>query len=263
MCPLFLPDYWTVHDITFIRYPESFDWKFRIIYRMFYRIALPRCNGVFTVSEFSRDEICKEFGVKSSIFTIVYNSGNYFLENKYQNIDLTGFGLEGENYYLSVSSRNKHKNQGFITQLAIQTPDKRFVIVGGLHKSFNKIEKKKIENVLYAGYVSDNELFSLYRNASGFIFPSLYEGFGIPPLEAVVLNCRRIALADIPVFRELYEKVYFFDPCRAEEFSFDKSLKTQITSELRQHYIEKYSYQNGGKKYYQSFFDTELGRNGV
>lgn len=253
--PIILPGFWTVHDITSIRYPESFDWKFRAVYMIAFKLGLRRCKKIFTVSEFSKNEIAEYFKIPQERIQVAYSSANYLLDTDYQIIDVSKFGVVPKGYYLSVSSRNLHKNQSFIVQLARQYPEKRFVIVGGQHKSFSTVTKNEIsktndiKNLIFTGYVSNAELASLYKFAKGFIFPSVYEGFGLPPLEAIVQGCRSVALSDIPVFREIYDQAYFFDPNDAGNFSFEKFDKIDITEEERKQYIEKYSFSAVAKIY--------------
>ena len=247
--PIFLPGFWTVHDITFIRQPESFDWKFRAVYRMALCLGLKRCKKIFTVSEFSKNEIVIYFNIPEDRIQVAYSSANYLLDTEYQTIDVSKFGVEPQEYYLSVSSRNLHKNQNFIVKLARKYPEKKFVIVGGQHKSFNSVTENDTANLIYTGYVSDDELASLYKFSKGFIFPSIYEGFGLPPLEAIVQECRSVALSDISVFREIYDQAYFFDPNDVESFSFEKFNEIDITEKERKQYIEKYSFSVAAKIY--------------
>ncbi len=71
----------------------------------------------------------------------------------------------------------------------------------------------ELKNVIFTDYVTDEQLKWLYENCYGFILPSLYEGFGMPPLEAAGAGCRRLYLSDIPVFREIYDGcAKFFNP---------------------------------------------------
>ena len=77
-------------------------------------------------------------------------------------------------------------------------PDVEFIIAGG---SNEKVFKSA--GVRLIGYVSDEELMALYRHASVFVYPSLYEGFGIPPLEAMMCGCP-VVVSDIKVFHEVY-----------------------------------------------------------
>lgn len=249
--PIFSPGYWTVHDITFIRHPESYDWKFRILYKVICKLSLPKCKKIFTVSEFSKEEISSYFKIDKSKIQVAYSSANYLLNNSYKNVKLMKFGLTENEYYLSVSSRNVHKNQKFIEECAKMYPYKTFVIVGGENKTFNSVKNENISNLIYTGYVTDDELVSLYKHTKGFIFPSLYEGFGLPPLEAVIQGCQAIALSNIPVFNEIYESAYFFNPMKWSEFSFEEFDKTNISEAERKKYIEKYSFEKVAKIYYQ------------
>ena len=253
--PIISPGYWTVHDITFIRHPESFDWKFRMAYTLTLKFGLKRCKKIFTVSEFSKNEISEYFDISKNKIQVAYSSANYLLERKYEDVDISKFGIKPKEYYLSVSSRNLHKNQKFIVKLAHNYPEKKFVIVGGRHKSFNAVfedctdVENSVSNIIYTGYVSDDELASLYKYTKGFIFPSVYEGFGLPPLEAIIQGCKSVALSDIPVFREIYSNAYFFDPNDVESFSFKKFDDIKLTETERKQYIEKYSFAKDAEIY--------------
>lgn len=257
VAPVLFPEFWTVHDITFIRHPKSYDWKFRVIYRIALRVGLKRCKRIFTVSEFSKNELIKYYRISREKIQVAYSSANYLCNIEYLPVDISKYGIESNDYYLSVSSRNMHKNQEFIVRLAYQYPEKKFVIVGGKHRSFNSVIEENLANLIFTGYVSDSELVSLYKLAKGFIFPSVYEGFGMPPLEAIVQGCKSVAVSDIAVFREIYEGVYFFDPYDPKSFSFEKFNEIDITEEERKQYIEKYSFRNAAK-IYKSVIESSL-----
>lgn len=246
IAPILSPGYWTVHDITFIRHPESFNWKFRLIYTIALKLGLKRSKKVFTVSEFSKNEIASHFNMPKEKILVAYSSANYLLNRPYNKVDILKYGLKPKSYYLSVSSKNLHKNQSFIVELAQEHPDITFVIAGGEHKAFNtnRQHSNVVENtnLIYTGYVNDDDLASLYKAAKGFIFPSVYEGFGLPPLEAIILGCKSIALSDIPVFREIYRNAYFFNPHTPKDFSFTFFDKVKITEDERINYIKKYSF---------------------
>lgn len=250
LAPFIAPYYFMAHDVTFMRHPESFSRKFKMMYDIGYKLTLNRCKHVFTVSEFSKREICCLYGVKENRISVVYNSSHQLIDENYDNVDVSKWGLKENDYYLSVSSKNAHKNQKYIMECAKQYPDKTFVIVGGnVPKSFNNVEFDKLNNVVFTGYVDTNELFSIYKSAKGFIFPSLYEGFGIPPLEAITLGVKQIAVSDIPVFREVYPRgVYFFNPNNAKSFKMEKMDNTIISEDDFQFYWDTYSWDNGAKK---------------
>lgn len=257
--PIVSPGYWTVHDITFIRHPESFNWKFRLVYYLTLKIGLNRSKKIFTVSEFSKKEISEYFNTSRNNIIVAYSSANYLLEKKDTKVDISRFGIKKKEYYLSVSSRNRHKNQVYIEKLSRKYSNIKFIIVGGISKSFNEVNAQNTHNLIYTGYIDDDTLVELYKNAKGFIFPSLYEGFGLPPLEAIIAGCDYIALSDIEVFRELYsDSAYFFNNNSVEEFSFTEFENKKVSKEVRECYIKKYSFENDANIYYEVIKQNSL-----
>lgn len=119
------------------------------------------------------------------------------------------------------------------------------------------------ENVIFTGYADDDQLAALYHYASGFIFPSLYEGFGIPPLEAITMGTKHVAVSDIPVFREVFDEgVYRFNPERAGDFDFDEMGRIEADEDVRKHYREKYSWKKTAKIILDGIIGTENGKAG-
>lgn len=282
VAPAIKPDYVATHDISFMRYPESYGKRFRIMYAIGYFLTLYRCKGIITISEFSKNELINFYGLDEDRFTIAGNSAEQLLEGVMKTESeqggcpfekqklakalskehpLSKWGLSSEEpYYLSVGSMNLHKNQVFIKKLAQKYPDKKFVVAGGSsQRSFGasgNMDKEDgsgqtPENLVCTGYITDDEVRTLYVNAYGFIFPSLYEGFGIPPLEAILMGVKHVAVSDIPVLREVYPKgCYFFDPNDASSFDFEEFDRGEaiITEEIRDFYIKKYSWKKSAGK---------------
>lgn len=250
LCALLKPDYFFVHDVTFIRYPQSFSKKFRLVYDYFFRMVLKRCQHIFTVSEFSQKEISNVYGIDSEQISVIYNA-SFTADNNGISCDiLNKFEIEKNNYFLSVGSLNIHKNQKYIYEIAKKYPEETFVIVGGrTPQTFICTNQEPEDNLIFTGYVSDAELYGLYKYTKGFIFPSLYEGFGIPPLEAVMMGTKRIALSNIEVFKEVYPVgCYFFDPHDVNDFSVDSFCNHELTEDELYYYREKYSWEISAKK---------------
>ncbi len=256
--PITNPGFFVAHDAIFRRCPESYDWKFRLSYEFSYKVGLKRAKQLFTVSEYSRDEMSKIYHIMPDRFIIIYNSSDQLLKEEHRDISLGKWGLVTGEYYLSVGSKNTHKNQSYIYKLADRNPDKVFVITGHVNsKSFKKTDIVKKDNLLFTGYVSDDELYALYQNCKGFIFPSLYEGFGIPPLEAITAGVKKVAVSDIPVFREIYNKgVYYFNPLYVEDFSFERFGQCNINAEEYSYYMKKYSWERSARILYDGIINN-------
>ena len=92
-------------------------------------------------------------------------------------------------YVLAVGSRNQNKNLAGIVEAAKRLRGVNVVVAGQTYKQVFSGDDVDVSSVVAAGYVTDGELRALYENAGCFVFPSLYEGFGLPPIEALLLGC--------------------------------------------------------------------------
>lgn len=123
-------------------------------------------------------------------------------------------GVQKGEYYYALGSLAKHKNFKWIREVARRNPDKTFVVAGGkdLRAFGDDNEAKDTHNVFYPGYVSDAENAALMQHCKLFLHPAVFEGFGIPPLEALALGAP-IALANATCLPELYgDTARYFDP---------------------------------------------------
>lgn len=172
----------TVHDIAYERFPQTFDWKFRLFYKLVIPKIIKTSKHTFTVSEFSKHEIIEFYNTDETNISVVYNS----VSNMFKNIKFE----YDDKYLLAVSSLNYQKNFHSLIKAFNLIEDKKIklYLVGSINKNFADLELiKDVEenpNIVFKGRVDDDELIKLYSNALAFVYPSLYEGFGIPPLEA-------------------------------------------------------------------------------
>ncbi len=198
-----------IHDALVFRYPESYSKKIVYLSKIFYRLIVQNTNYIATVSEFSASEILKCIGKPKNEIIILGNSAENFSRYESDNKILVKYALEKNKYALCVFSQENsfYKNVDRFIK-AIAEIKFKFVIVGNASAKYFT----KNTNILNIGFVSNPELKSLYQNAHSFIMPSMYEGFGIPILEAMSSGCMVIC-SDIPVFHEIAASAaIYFDP---------------------------------------------------
>ena len=250
--PLFKRNqYVTIHDTAVYDVPRNYSWVFRIWYKFMYAAISKSAKGVFTVSKFSKEQIIRHLNIDQSKIYVGYNSAEHLLKNTRKNNDTNMIG-NTEKYVLAVGSISPSKNFSLVLKTAALMPDVSFIIVGGKNnKVLSECNMDTIpKNVNFIGYVSDEDLIRLYQNAQCFVFPSLYEGFGIPPLEAMACGCP-VVVSDIKVLREvcgaaaLYCDIY--DPnsmCSEIKKLFNDSdfRKQQIQNGFKQ--VKRYKWEN-------------------
>lgn len=181
----------TLHDITYRRFPYTYSWKFRIVYNIVIPFILKSSKHIFTVSKFSLNEISSLYKIKKSKFSIVYNA----VDRHFTHVE--NEGLRAKNYILAVSSIKENKNFIVALEAFLRVKEKfhdlNIFIIGDMKNgSFGKINISKYmssSSIKFLGRVSDEDLIKYYSNAIAFVFPSLYEGFGIPVLEAQSCGC--------------------------------------------------------------------------
>ena len=199
----------TVHDLAFMRKEKWFDPVFKMAYQFLIPNILKKSKVVVTVSETIKKEMEAYFQLPSTKIGVLTNKISAALLTASPTSPNSSI-IENE-YYLMVGSDNPRKNFAWVEkQFTTHFPTKTLVIVGSNHQSFSATEKIDSQHILRISSASANELAWLYKNAIAFINPSIYEGFGIPNIEAMYFNCP-ILCSEIPVFREVCEEaaVYF------------------------------------------------------
>ena len=166
---------------------------------------------------------------------------------------------------LGVSSVAYHKNFISLIKAFLQLKAKsiKLYIVGGLNeKIFGEYSSKVLDyiknndNIRFLGRVDDNKLIELYSNAVCFVYPSLYEGFGIPPLEAQACGCP-VILSNIQVFKEIYRNsAVYFNPLDPDDIA-NKIQEIINNEKLRLLLIKngfenskKYAWENSAKQFF-------------
>lgn len=190
-----------IHDLTFLRFPDTMNFRTLKRIRKDIQYSVDRADKIITVSEFSRKEMIDLLGIPSSKIEIVKCAPTQIpVQSSISFCDLPEVLLSNyEDYILFVGTVEPRKNLSILIEAfdilksSYKLPHK-LVIAGGKgwnnRSFFSEVEMAKYKSdIILTGYVSDKEKWALYKHASIFVFPSVYEGFGIPPLEAMAMGC--------------------------------------------------------------------------
>lgn len=252
--PLRNTGYITIHDAKVKRHPEYYSFKFRLWYNFMFKRTLKRSIHIFTNSEFSLNEISDSYKINKDKFTIGYLGWQHYASIPYDENTLSKYGLEKNKFFFAMGSMDPTKNFKWIAENAKNNPDYIFAIAGSINNSVfsDKMGFDCPSNVKLLGFVSDAEAKTLMRDSVAFLFPSHYEGFGIPPLEAMSAGAKRIITSDIPIMHELFEGyVTFIDPLK-----YDYTMNDLIQSEEKdfKEILDKFSWKKTEEAFYNVLF---------
>jgi glycosyltransferase involved in cell wall biosynthesis len=202
-----------IHDAMIFRTPENFSPSYRLVHSTLGRV-LARRGHIATVSEFSKRELAETIGAKN--VSVIPNSCEHMASIVPDEAVLQRLDLVAKGYVLFVGSPTPNKNIlraiEAIKLLGEKAP--KFVVVGAAASAVFKADDVTPQNgrVVFTGRLSDEEIVALYANAEALLFPSLYEGFGIPPLEAMFLGCPVLSSHIEPAREVCGDAALYFDP---------------------------------------------------
>lgn len=209
----------TIHDATTFDHPEWFSWPFALWYRMLLPRLAKRVRGIVTVSEDSKRRLLAHLNVPDEKIRVIYNGVSSDLSPAPQEHlgALRGrLGLK-KKYFAYLGSLEPRKNLKNLLDawrsVARDLPEFELLIVGSASKIFAGETKDDVPmHCRFLGRLPDEDLPAFLSGAHALVYPSLYEGFGLPPLEAMACGVR-VAVSDIPVLREVCStEATYFDP---------------------------------------------------
>ena len=181
-----------VHDATVRALPHNFSAKFRAAYGFLIPRLCKRADLTVTVSEFSRQEIGALYGADVTTMPVCYEGGDHILAVKPELAILDRLDLRGRKFFIGVGVDSSNKNIRRVVEAFhdAKLGDTMLVLTGARDpRVFGQLTEIHSEGVRMVGFISDEELRALYEHALGLVFPSLYEGFGLPPVEAMTCGC--------------------------------------------------------------------------
>ena len=219
----------TVHDLRFCRYPSTYTLPRYLFLRYVVKKSIRQADSIITISSFTKNEIMDVYKTDGAKITVVHEAINRedFSMDRLRNYMLEEVArpLKNQRFILSVGHIEPRKNYERLLDAFARLKEKpeadevKLVIVGKKGHHYENVLKRigTMSDVYYLDFVSRELLLWLYQNAAVFVFPSYYEGFGFPPLEAACFGTIS-AVANISSIPEVCgESAAYFNPFNVEE----------------------------------------------
>lgn len=183
-----------LHDAQFCRADSSYPWRQRMGYRLLTPLMARSSARVLTVSGYSRDDLAARGVVGRGGAQVLYNGADHVLEVPADNAALARLGLNPGGYALMFGSGKAYKNNHVVFDAFAggALAPLRLVIVGPDRAALEKAGLSPPADTVFAGPCDDAALRALYEGAHALLFPSRTEGFGLPPVEAMLCGCPAI-----------------------------------------------------------------------
>jgi glycosyltransferase involved in cell wall biosynthesis len=220
----------TIHDLILLHYPTI---RNTTLHRYYYtvklfayekviRSAARRAQRIITVSEFTSNDIVKNLFIPEEKLAVTLEGCemNFSQELPANSLEIYEKYKIKKPYLLYVGNAYPHKNLETLCRAFTIVLEKfsnlQLVLAGGKDFFYQRLEKyiedNDLKNIILTGYVNDFELEVIYRGAEAFVFPSLYEGFGLPPLEAMTKNIPVVSSDRTSMPEILGDAALYFDP---------------------------------------------------
>lgn len=246
----------TIHDALVYRVPNAYSFIYRSWYKILQTILGKTSRRIITDSNCSKQDLINYFKIKNEKIEVIYLGWQHMDKISLDNSIVARWNIKPRDFILAVSSMNPNKNFISICKAInkLQNKDINIVIAGGSNHIFDQCNIPVSENIKLLGYVSDNELKALYENAACFIYPSFFEGFGLPPLEALACNCP-IIISNTGSLPEIFgPSAYYVDPNNIEDIAkgiseiLEKQEKANILLEYGKELLKKYSWSGAAER---------------
>jgi glycosyltransferase involved in cell wall biosynthesis len=262
----------TIHDLILTRFSTQrattlspfFYWLKNAAYKIIIRTAIKRAQKIIAVSEFTKNDIVQKFKVNRDKIVVTYEgvfeplprAGNeddkkvlfrynitspflLYVGNAYPHKNLEGlikvfFKIRNRYYVEKAANTNLNKKKNNLQLVLVGKEDYFYTKVIKFSKEFDKRGNK----IIFSGFVPDDDLVVFYRKALAYIFPSLYEGFGLPPLEAMAQGCPVVSSNKASMPEVLGEAAFYFNPEDKSEM-YNQIIRIINNSSLREELIKK------------------------
>ncbi len=236
-----------IHDIKVKRHPEQFRMPYVLWYKLQFFLNIPRAKKLLTVSEFSKRELCEVYHIDEKRISVIYNGWNHYERIGADNSILEKLNLRERDYYFSLGSMDPTKNMNWVIREAQYNEAQKFVVTGTYNNRIFRFKNEKLpSNLIFTGFLRDDEVKALMKGCKAFLFPSIYEGFGIPPLEALSAGAPNLIMSDIEVLREIYGDGFIYVDIFGKTYELSSIVPVEI--EKKNAVLARYSWVNSARK---------------
>ncbi len=275
-CPFIV----TIHDLILFRYPTRRATTLNaVMYRLKYaayhltiRLAARRARSIIAVSKYTKRDIMQSLSVPERKITVTYEASDAVRVSNDGAVDLKAKKIE-KPYFLYVGNAYPHKNLELLLEVFKNVRagglEAQLVLVGKMDYFYERLRKEaerlgllRQNEAVFYGYATESELAELYRKARVYVFPSLLEGFGLPPLEAMRYGIP-VAASDSSCLPEvLGEAATYFAPEEPEAMAdamrrafSDEALRTALAERGRLQ-VERYTWKDCAERTYQAYLSS-------
>lgn len=233
----------TLHDAAVFAVPEAYSVAFRSWYKVLFWVLSRTAREVLTVSSFSQRELSHYCRVPTKHIMVIPEGAEHVHAVPADPAILERYSLTHKPFLLAVGSQSPHKNFRGVVEALEQLGQTPFevVIAGGASGQVHAHVEALPASVKHVGYVSDAELRALYEHATGFVHPAYYEGFGLPPLEAMMCGCPVVTSEAASLPEVCGAAALYFDPhnpidiaAKIQQLMQDEQLRRSLSQQGRE-----------------------------
>ncbi|SKC38378.1 glycosyltransferase family 4 protein [Ohtaekwangia koreensis] len=261
----------TIHDLLFLDFTNLFPWHYRTVKNFLFKRSAKRSDLVTTVSNYSSNAIIKHYYIPKNKIILTPNgvSQDFFRDFSEAPLPDIKSRYNLKKYILYVSRIEPRKNHISLVKAYVENKiwdaDTKLVLIGRediavkeLDHYLNELPESLKQNIVQLKNIPFEELLSFYRNAALFVYPSIAEGFGIPPLEAAALKTKTLcsnstAMSDFSFFGN-----DLFPPLDIETLSLKMAAKLKEDDVLRREHLSKFILENYNWKVIASNFSSDI-----
>ena len=231
----------TFHDASVFAVPHAYSFWFRLKYRLIFKSLARLAKIIFTVSKFSRGELSRYLKYSSEKLKVIHLAGDHLDPTRADTSILSRHNLLKDRYIFMVGSQSLHKNHASVWKALESINSGTKVVFAGAQyqKIFNREgTRARAKDFILLGYITDEELKALYLNALCIVFPSYYEGFGLPILEAMWCGCPVLCARAASLPEVARDAALFFNPMDSSDIA-NAINQVMLDQQLRSSLIQK------------------------